>query len=63
MCLILAGYTNANVSSTNRFQFCNQFPKEGIIAISSSLINIFARTGPKGDSIATSSACVYLLQS
>ena len=58
---ILSGKTNANVSSTNGFQFCKQFPKEGIIAIFSSVINIFARTGPKGHRSATVSTCMYII--
>ena len=60
MYLILSGKTNANVLSTNRFQFCKKFPYKGVITISSSVTNILARTGPKGDLIATPSTPIIV---
>ena len=58
---ILAGKTNANMLSTNHFQFCTKFLNEGIIVVYSSVINMFAGTGPNGDPIGTESTCMYIL--
>ena len=48
-------FTLQNVSSAYRFHFNNNLPKVVITDISSSTINISARTGPKakGDPMAT----------
>ena len=45
------------MSSTYLFHFNNGLPKVGIIDVSSSTINMSARSGPKGDPMAMPSFC------